>query len=222
MLTKRRQTLNFSQVDPRIKKGQPCGNSHISSRYRCKKGVSVFPSHVLKSFTHDEINKLGQEQVFKEYQRRHKALSNIAEKLENGRFAYSVKDLFSKNPITNRSANGKERAISAIRDAIDPRVGLLGTKDKDGNPIGFLSYKEGNGTISIQHIGTDQTEKGTGALLFSQLVLLAAKKGKSINVASEEEATPFYEKMGMKGETGGHYMDAKSVREFAQKYLSQD
>lgn len=120
----------------------------------------------------------------------------------------------------DRGANGKAHALDALRDAKDPKVGLLGTKNQNGSPTGFLSYKTGDRSISIQHMGTDQTEKGTGVLLFSQLVLLAAKEGKGINVASEPDASPFYEKMGMKGQRGDHVMEAKDVREFAKRLLA--
>ncbi len=193
-----------------MNKGKACGNSHISSRYQCKKGVSIYPSTFLKSWTKDDIKSknAGAESI-----RRGKVIDLISNKLRNGRFKTTVAEIMNDD----RKANGKEHAIDALLDAKDPRVGLIGTTNKSGAAIGFMSYKTGSDSLSIQHMGTDQSEQGTGALLFLQLVGEAARQGKGINVASEPDSSAFYEKMGMQGSTGNHSLSIDATKSLYQK-----
>lgn len=145
----------------------------------------------------------------KEYNRRAKVIKPLADSLSKGRFKVGFDD-------ESRSADGKTHALDALNDATNPRVGLIGAKNAKNQPVGFLSYKTGSDQISIQHFGTDQTEKGTGTSLFKQLSQLAAKEGKSIFVASEPDSAEFYEKLGFKGEVGNHYMDKETVANYAK------
>ena len=138
-------------------------------------------------------------------------VTKLADSLESGRF----KD----NPSDDKKARyGKSGALAALRDAKNPRVGLIAAKNKDGQPVGFMSYKPGRALIEIQTLGTDQTQKGTGRALFNNLLAVAARSGKGLSVAPTDDAIGFYQRMGMtKDSEGSLSMTAKQVQDLTRK-----
>jgi hypothetical protein len=51
--------------------------------------------------------------------------------------------------------------------------------------------------LIIQTLGSDLSQKGSGKAMFNQLLDVAAKKGKGIEVTATQDASGFYKKMGM-------------------------
>ena len=146
----------------------------------------------------------------KERLKRASAIASLENKLENGRFAYKSSD-------PDRMRSGKNGALSALRDAKNPKVGLAATKNEKGEYTGFLSYKVGSKSVEISQLGTDQSEKGIGRSLFNQVLQEAAKKGLGLDVASVEDAGEFYKKMGMTEGDGGDFdMSAEAVKKAAK------
>jgi len=145
---------------------------------------------------------------------RRKRIDRLATSLENGAFA-------PKSSDSTQIADGKMQALSALRDSTNPRVGLIAARDKSGKPLGFMSYKPGSATISIESLGTSQATKGTGRELFNDVLRLAAKSGKGLSVSPGEEAIGFYKKMGMAGGMGDMEMTAKEVKQAYRKLNNQ-
>jgi predicted GNAT family acetyltransferase len=123
--------------------------------------------------------------------KRQAQVEHAAEVLASGRFAIKPGD-------SSRIRLGKATAIDAVRDARNPAVGLLSAQNKKGEATGFLSYKAGRSKIEIMHIGTDQSQKGTGRALFQQALNVAAKNNKGLIVSATDDAAAFYRKMGMR------------------------
>ena len=138
-------------------------------------------------------------------------ITKLADALESGRFKDNPKD-------DERTQYGKSGALTALRDGKNPRIGLIAAKNKDGQPVGFMSYKPGRTSIEIQNLGTDQSQKGTGRALFNNLLAVAAKTGKGLSVAPTDDAIGFYQRMGMtKDSEGSLSMTSKQVQELARK-----
>lgn len=138
-------------------------------------------------------------------------VTKLSDSLESGRFKDNPSD-------DKRTRYGKSGALTALRDAKNPRVGLIAAKNKEGQPVGFMSYKPGRTLIEIQTLGTDQSEKGTGRALFNNLLAVAAKTGKGLSVAPTDDAIGFYERMGMtKDSEGSLSMTAKQVQDLTRK-----
>jgi predicted GNAT family acetyltransferase len=107
-------------------------------------------------------------------------------------------------------------ALTALRDAKDPKVGLVTARDGGKNYVGFLSYKSGRNQIEVVNMGTDGTKKGSGKALIQQVIRIAARENKSISIASVPSAVGFYKKMGFTSDGYSDFtMTAKEARRLA-------
>lgn len=188
----------------------PCGKGWEGIQDHCKRPKKVWSSDAISTggfsglepgVKHDPV--LLQSKIAK--------VTKLAEALESGRFKDNPSD-------DKRTRYGKSGALTALRDAKNPRVGLIAAKNKDGHAVGFMSYKPGRTSIEIQTLGTDQTAKGTGRALFNNLLAVAANTGKGLSVAPTDDAIGFYRRMGMtKDSEGSLSMTAKQVQELTRK-----
>jgi hypothetical protein len=129
-------------------------------------------------------------------QQREKQITAVYDRLQSG----SMRRVPGE---PERLKKGKMGALTALSDAKNPKVGLVGVKGPDGEYTGFLSFKSGSREIEIETLGTDGSTKGSGKALFRQVLGLAARDGKGMVVAPVEDAIGFYEKMGMRKVSAG-------------------
>ena len=196
---KRRTQAKYDALDQLHEdaKWDKCGRGYAPPG-TCKAGKpsgAVSGRHILTPHA-DPFSASGQ----KEQQGRSSRLNQLIEKLENGRF---------KPKADDPNAHGKQGALTALRDAKNPRIGLLTSHNKDGNLTGAMSYKEGRSIISVQNFGADGTTKGSGTEMFHQLLHHAAKLGKGIEASSVDTAKGFYTKMGMTDDGYGQFSMSK-------------
>jgi hypothetical protein len=189
-------------------KGQRCGAGYISANYQCNVGRQggVSAKGKVKAFAPvDRSRPDAYQQLLKR-----EAEVNRAEKiLKQGRMKVNPND-------DERTVAGKMGALTALRDAKDPKVGLVTASDGDKNYVGFLSYKPGRNQIELVNMGTDGTKKGSGKALIQQLIRIAARDNKSISIASVPSAIGFYEKMGFTSDGYSDFtMTAKEARRLA-------
>jgi hypothetical protein len=152
-------------------KWDKCGRGYAPPG-TCKAGKPsgvVSGRHILQPHA-DPFSDAGQ----REQQGRASRINQLVQKLESGRFKAKADD---------PNAHGKQGALTALRDAKNPRIGLLTSHNKDGNLTGAMSYKEGKSLISVQNFGADGTTKGSGTEMFHQLLHHAAKLGKGIEAS---------------------------------------
>lgn len=190
--------------------GEPCGKGWISKGETCHAGQNAAPKSKQRPASKAGVMRpLGRDADFKSAMQRQKQIESVVSKLEQSP-AFKVED----DDIMSSSAQGKLGALTALRDAKNPRVGVVGVTDKSGNYAGFVSYKPGRGEIEIENFGTNQSEKGLGQKLFNKLLDEAAAQNAGLSAASVEESVGFYEKMGMKREgTNAMYMSADDVKQ---------
>jgi hypothetical protein len=143
---------------------------------------------------------------------REKKFEAVAKRLENGRFKPKAGD-------SDLVAMGKNTAIEAVRDAKNPAVALLTAKNANNEEIGFLSLKTGRKNLEIVHIGTDQSEKGTGRELFERAVQMANSAGRGMIVSATDDAIGFYKKMGMNdmGSGSDFSLSASEIKAMSEK-----
>jgi hypothetical protein len=103
----------------------------------------------------------------------------------------------------DRVVKGKMGALNALSDARNPKIGLAGARDAQGEYVGFLSYKVGRGEVEIENLGTDGTTPGSGRALFNQVLRVANEEGRGLVVAPVPDAVGFYQRMGMRSASEG-------------------
>lgn len=202
--------LNLDARSIWLRMDNSCGRGWEGDQGHCERAKKVWSSAAISTggfgglepgVKHDPV--LLQSKIAK--------VTKLANTLESGRFKDNPSD-------DKRTRYGKSGALTALRDAKNPRVGLIAAKNKDGQAVGFMSYKPGRTSIEIQTLGTDQSAKGTGRALFNNLLAVAAKSGKGLSVAPTDDAIGFYQRMGMtKDSEGSLSMTAKQVQDLARK-----
>ncbi|MBD2076219.1 hypothetical protein H6F86_20530 [Phormidium sp. FACHB-592] len=181
-------------------KWQPCGKGYAPPG-TCKngkpeaKGKTATSRHILNPNA-DLNSSAGQ----KEAVGRTSRINQLVDKLANGRFKVTPDD-------PNKA--GKMGALTAMRDAKNPNIGLITSHNAKDGITGAMSYKEGRNTITVQNFGADGSAKGSGSEMFNQLLLHAAKQGKGLEASSVEGAKGFYSKMGMTDEGYGQFSMSK-------------
>jgi hypothetical protein len=189
-------------------KGQRCGAGYISSNYQCNAGQQggATSRGKVKAFAPVDRSK---PDAYQQLLKREAEVNRAEQMLKRGRMKVNPND-------DERTVAGKMGALTALRDAKDPKVGLVTARDGGKNYVGFLSYKPGRNQIEVVNMGTDGTKKGSGKALIQQLIRIAARENKSISIASVPSAIGFYEKMGFTSDGYSDFtMTAKEARRLA-------